>query len=305
MRFIHNNNVNDPYINLALEEFCLRNPDMTEDYVLFYINAPSVIIGKHQNPFEECNFAYLRQNGIQLVRRISGGGAVYHDHGNLNFSFITGFKGKKLDYIQKLIQPIIGALHRLGVPAELTEKNYILVAGKKASGNSQYTNIHRMLSHGTLLFDADLKVLKTALRSNLEIKDSKAVQSVRSEVTNISDFARQIDNISVLRDELMAAVSAQFGELSKTVLSGRDWDAIYSLAGDKYKSWDWTFGRTPDFVVRQDIQYEGDLIDCNIQVRRGVIHAISLCNKSREGVAIKEREAKFIGQRYNEVEFPI
>ncbi len=302
MRFIHNNNVSDPHINLALEELCLRNPDMTDDYVLFYINAPSVIIGKHQNPFEECNFEYLRQNGIQLVRRISGGGAVYHDHGNLNFSFITGFKGKKLDYIQKLIQPIIGALRRLGVPAELTEKNYILVAGKKASGNSQYTNIHRMLSHGTLLFEADLKVLKTALRSKLEIKDSKAVQSVRSEVTNISDFATRTDNIYVLRDKLMAAVSAQFGELSKTVLSGRDWDAIYRLAEDKYKSWDWTFGRTPDFVVRHDIQYEGDLIDCNIQVQRGVITQISNRKKCPGSVAIEELESKLIGRRYDAIQ---
>jgi lipoate-protein ligase A len=105
-----------------------------------------------------------------------------------------------------------------------------MVEGKKASGNSQYTNIQRMLSHGALLFDSDLFVLETALRSNLEIKDSKAVRSVRSEVTNISDHARQPGSISVLRDNLMAAVSAQFGELSKYVLSGRDWDAIYSLA---------------------------------------------------------------------------
>ena len=305
MRFICNNNVNDPHINLALEEFCLRNPDMTDDYVLFYINAPSVIIGKHQNPFEECNFAYLQHNGIQLVRRISGGGAVYHDHGNLNFSFITGFKRKKLDYIQKLIQPVIGALHRLGVPAELTEKNYIMVEGKKASGNSQYTNIHRMLSHGTLLFDSDLNVLETALRSNLEIKDSKAVQSVRSEVTNISDYARPPDNISVLRDQLMADVSAQFGELSQYALSRGDWDAIYSLAGEKYKSWDWTFGCTPDFVVRQVMQYEGDQVECFLQVRRGAINAISICDKSLAGVTSEELESRFIGQRYNEVQIQI
>ncbi len=305
MQFIHNNNVSDPHINLALEEFCLRNPDMTEDYVLFYINAPSVIIGKHQNPFEECNFEYLRQNRIQLVRRISGGGAVYHDHGNLNFSFITGFRRKKLDYIQKLIQPIIGALYGLGVPAELSEKNYIMVEGKKASGNSQYTNFHRMLSHGTLLFDSDLNALKKALRSNLEIKNSKAVPSVRSEVTNISDYARQPDNISVLRDKLMAAVSAQFGELSKTLLSDRDWDVIYSLAGDKYKSWDWTFGRTPDFVVRQVMRYEGAPVECFIQVRRGVIHAISICDKSREGLKNDELESRFIGQRYNEAQIQI
>ena len=117
MRFIHNNNLTDPHLNLALEEYCLRNLDITEDYVLFYINALSVIIGKHQNPFEECNVEYLQNKNIHLVRRISGGGTVYHDHGNLNFSFITGFEKEKLDYFQKLIQPILRALRQLGVHA--------------------------------------------------------------------------------------------------------------------------------------------------------------------------------------------
>ncbi len=305
MRFIHNNNLSDPCMNLALEEFCLQNPNMTEDYVLFYINAPSVIIGKHQNPFEECNFAFLQNNDIQLVRRISGGGAVYHDNGNLNFSFITGFKKEKLDYFQKLIQPILRALHRLGVPAEITEKNNIVVEGKKASGNSHYTNIHRMLSHGTLLFDSDLDVLETALRSNLEIVKSKAVQSARSEVTNISDHTGQPGHISVLREKLMTAVSEQFGELNKHALSGRDWDTIYRLAEDKYKSWDWTFGRSPDFVVRQVVQYEGDLIECCMQVRHGVINAISNHDKPREDAAIEALKSKYIGQRYSEVQFQI
>ena len=107
MRLIKNNHIADPGMNLALEEHCLRNLDAANDYVLFYINQPSIIIGKHQNPFKECNVAYARQRGIQMVRRISGGGAVFHDHGNLNFSFITGFKKEKLDAFTKLLQPIM------------------------------------------------------------------------------------------------------------------------------------------------------------------------------------------------------
>ena len=305
MRFIHNNNLTDPHLNLALEEYCLRKLDITEDYVLLYINAPSVIIGKHQNPFEECNVEYLQNKNIHLVRRISGGGTVYHDHGNLNFSFITGFEKEKLDYFQKLIQPILRALRQLGVHAELTKNNNILVEGKKVSGKAQYTNINRMLSHGTLLCDSDLAVLKTALKSKLEIIDSKAIQSVKSEVVNISDYVKVPANMNVYLDKLMAAVSAQFGKLNNYQLTAEDWESIYKLAAEKYNSWNWTFGRSPDFAVRHGIQYEGDLIEYIVQVRRGVIREISNRDKSPGGTAIGELESRLIGQRYDTVQFPI
>ena len=305
MRFIHNNDVTDPHLNLALEEYCLRNLDITDDYVLFYINASSVIIGKHQNPFEECNFEYLQNNNIQLVRRISGGGAVYQDYGNLNFSFIQGFEKEKLNYFQKLIQPIQKALHRLGVPADLTEKNTILVEGKKVSGNSQYTNINRMLSHGTLLLDSDLNVLERALKSDLEIVNSKAVQSERSAVVNISDYTKQPVSMHLFRDKLMAAIYAQFGQLEHCVLNAQDWDAIYRLAEDKYKSWDWTFGRSPDFIVRHCIQYQDDLFEYIMRVQRGVIEEISSRENSAGSAAIDELHSKIIGRRYDAVQFQI
>jgi len=125
MLFIKNNNVTDPGMNLALEEYCIRNLDPANDYVILYINEPSVIIGKHQNLFRECNYTYLQMKGIHIVRRISGGGAVFHDHGNLNFSFITGFQKEKLAYLNKLIQPVVAALHQLSAPAELSKNNNI------------------------------------------------------------------------------------------------------------------------------------------------------------------------------------
>ena len=299
MRFIHNNNVSDPHINLALEEFCLRNLDTTADYVLFYINAPSVIIGKHQNPFEECNSTYLRNEGIHLLRRISGGGAVYHDCGNLNFSFITGFEKEKLDYFQKLIQPIMGALQGLGVPAELTEKNNIVVEGKKVSGNSQYTNINRMLSHGTLLFDSDLNVLKSALRSNSEIINTRAIQSTRSEVANISDYSNQPADMHIFRDRLTTAISAQFGELNDYVLSGQDWDAIFRLAEDKYKSWDWTFGQAPDFVVNHNIEYKSEKFECMLHVKHGIIKEIEIQDRALADAKTDGLKSRFLGKRYD------
>ena len=186
MFLISNIEDSDPALNLALEEYCLRNLNPGFEYLLFYINRPSVIIGRHQNPFQEFNQKLAHQKGICLVRRISGGGAVYHDPGNLNFSFITDFTEEKLDYFKTLIEPILNTLQRLGVPARLTEKNNILVDGKKVSGNSQHTNMRRMLSHGTLLFDSELDVLKRVLDSRLVITQSRAVSSIKAKVTNIS-----------------------------------------------------------------------------------------------------------------------
>ena len=130
MFLISHNNITDPSINLALEEYCLRSLDSANDYFLFYISAPSIVVGKHQNIFQEVNWEYVKENGIRLIRRISGGGAVYHDYGNLNFSFITGFKKKKLDYFRILIEPIVNTLRRLGVPAEIEAENDIFVEGK-------------------------------------------------------------------------------------------------------------------------------------------------------------------------------
>jgi len=285
-------------MNLALEEYCLRNLDTAEDYLLFYVNAPSVIIGKHQNPIEECDLAYLQNNDIHLVRRISGGGAVYHDNGNLNFSFITGFQKEKLDYFKKLIQPILRALHQLGVRAELTHKNNIVVQGKKVSGNSQYTNINRTLSHGTLLFDSDLEVLKTALKSKMEVIHSKAVQSEKSEVVNISDFTKQPASMVVYLDILKAAISKQFGALNNYRLSAEDWDAIFRLAENKYKSWEWTYGKSPDFVVRHHIKHGCEQIECKLHVKRGVIEEIAIQNSASGGSAIDDLKSKFLGERY-------
>ena len=299
MRLIHNNNISDPRINLALEEYCLRNLDTSEDYVLFYVNAPSVIIGRHQNPIEECNRSYLQKKDIHLVRRISGGGAVYHDEGNLNFSFITGFEKEKLDYFKKLIGPILNALRRLGVPAEITEKNNIFVEGNKVSGNSQYTNINRLLSHGTLLIDSDLKALRSALQSKAQVIHSKAVQSVRSAVANISDVVGQPDNIQVYRDEVMAALGERFGKVNRRHLSGNDWDAIYALAENKYKSWEWTYGRSPDFVVRHHIRRGADRVECELQVKGGIIQQISVPDRTPQDPVINDLKAAYINRRFD------
>jgi len=141
----------NPYLNIAIEEYAVRNLDMSHDYLFIYSNAPSVVIGKNQNPFMEVNLPFLKTNNIKLARRISGGGAVYHEPGNLNFCYITESTKENFNNYKKFLNPIIEYLNSLGIPAVINQRNDIEVEGLKISGNAQFTSRNRMLSHGTLL----------------------------------------------------------------------------------------------------------------------------------------------------------
>ena len=299
MFLIRHHNTTDPAINLALEEYCLRSLDPGSEYLLLYINRPAVIIGRHQNPFQELNHQLARQKGIVAVRRISGGGAVYHDRGNLNFSFITDFGAEKLDYFKTLLRPILNTLQQLGVAARLTEKNDIRVEGQKVSGNSQHTNMRRMLSHGTLLFDADLDILQRVLDSHLAITESRAVSSIKSEVTNISGHLHRSMGMDAFQEEVAAGMSAFFGDLMAYRLSAADWEAVDLLAENKYKSWDWTYGRSPKFVVYHEIRLESGKVDARLTVKSGIIEKIELTQPSAISAPGCKIISKFVGKRYD------
>lgn len=296
---IQNNDVTDPAVNLALEEYCLRNSSPQSEFLLFYINRPSIIIGRHQNPFQEINFDLAIEKNLFWARRISGGGAVYHDLGNLNFSFITDFAEEKLDYFKTLIHPILKTLLRLGVPAELTQKNTILVEGKKISGNSQHTNLRRMLSHGTLLFNSDLVMLQRVLESNLAITHSRAVASVKSSVTNLADYLTGTTDLSNLMNELTAGVSAAFGELHEYRLTADEWNGVHRLTQEKYRSWQWTFGRSPEFSVRHPLKLSGRSVDADIQVKHGLIEDIKIVDHGLENAAVRNLINRLIGKRFD------
>jgi len=299
LQLIKNNNITDPALNLALEEYCLRNLDPGFEYLLFYINQPSVIIGRHQNPFQEFNQKLARQNEFRLVRRISGGGAVYHDPGNLNFSFITDFTAQKLDYFKTLLKPILNTLQRLGVPARLSEKNNILVDGKKVSGNSQHTDMRRMLSHGTLLFDSDLTVLQRVLDTDLAITHSRAVSSIISPVTNISGHLRQPMGMQAFRAAMTDGVSDAFGPLSPYRLTADERQAVGRLARVKYQSWDWTFGRSPEFAVHHNIRLDSGKVDVRLIVKNGTIRDVEPADQCAESSSIYRVVKPFIGQQYD------
>jgi lipoate-protein ligase A len=299
MRFISNNNINDPALNLALEEYVLRSLPSDDDYLLFYINEPSIIIGKNQNTVEEINAEYVKDNGIHVVRRLSGGGAVYHDLGNLNFSFIMKDDGKSFHNFKKFTEPVVRALRKLGVEAELTGRNDLQVGERKISGNAQFSTKGKMFSHGTLLFDSEIDNVASALRANPDKFISKSTKSIRSRVVNISEFLAEPMTIDQFKQSLLAALFEGEADIPFYELNEQDWDHVRTLADERYRSWDWNYGRSPAFNVRQTKRIEGSgTFDVRLQVETGIITGATIYGDFFGRGDSSELAAKFIGARY-------
>ncbi|WP_374049810.1 lipoate--protein ligase [Neobacillus sp. PS3-34] len=271
MLFIDNKGITDPTINLAIEEYALKNLDINETYLLFYINKPSIIIGKNQNTIEEINTEYVEGNGIQVVRRLSGGGAVYHDLGNLNFSFITKDDGESFHNFRKFTEPVIEALQKLGVNAELSGRNDILAEGRKISGNAQFSTRGRMFSHGTLLFDSEMDHVVSALNVKKDKIESKGIKSIRSRVANISEFLSDIISIEEFRSLLLKNIFGGLEEIPEYVLTEEDWEKIYQLSEERYRNWDWNYGKSPKFNLQHSHRFPVGQIDVRLEVNRGTI----------------------------------
>lgn len=230
----------NPYYNLALEEWALRNADTsTHDYLILYIDKPSVIVGRNQNIFEEVNLAYCREKNIEVARRISGGGTVFHDEGNLNWSFITSFDTKKVNAYDWAAKFIIELLATYDLKAYLTERNAIEVNGVKLSGQAQFTNRKNILSHGTLLVNSDLNLLQTAIEINEDYHiKSKAAKSVRSSTANLSTLIQQ--------ELTVEDVLSKIKYLHK--LENIDWSHIL-VDEEKFKQKEWLYERSPKFTA--------------------------------------------------------
>ncbi|TFE23341.1 lipoate--protein ligase [Cohnella luojiensis] len=299
MRFISNNNNHDPSLNLALEEYILRSLPDSDDYLLFYINEPSIIIGKNQNTVEEINAEYVQQNNIHVVRRLSGGGAVYHDLGNLNFSFIMRDDGQSFHNFKKFTEPVVRALRKLGVDAELTGRNDLQVGERKISGNAQFSTRGRMFSHGTLLFDSEIDHVVSALKANVEKYASKSTKSIRSRVANISEFLAEPMTIEQFKQSLLTSLFEGEPEIPYYELTEKDWANVRKLADERYRSWEWNYGRSPAFNVRQTKRIEGaGTFDIRLQVEKGIIAEATIYGDFFGKGDSAELASKFVGTRY-------
>lgn len=299
MIFIDNQGITKPQINLALEEFALRNFGETDDYLLFYINEPSIIIGRNQNTLEEINDSYVREKGIHVVRRMSGGGAVYHDLGNLNFSFITKYTPENLNNFLKFNEPVIRILKELGVPAKMSGRNDILAAGRKISGNAQYSTGKRMFSHGTLLFDSDLDEVVNALNVKMSKIQSKGHKSVRSRVANISEFISRPMDTPTFRQYLLDGLYKDRSHFKTYRLTESEWKSVYELKDEKYDNWEWNFGRSPKFNLQRSKRFPTGEIDIRLDVHHGLIEDIKIFGDFLGQKPIRDIEVLLLNKKYD------
>ncbi|MDY8023064.1 lipoate--protein ligase [Paenibacillus polymyxa] len=303
MLFIDNQGIHDPAINLAIEEYALKHLPLDDSYLLFYINQPSIIIGKHQNTIEEINAEFVRDNNIQVVRRLSGGGAVYHDLGNLNFSFITKDNGESFHNFLKFTQPVIDALRQMGVEAEMTGRNDLQVGERKISGNAQFATRGRMFSHGTLMFNLNLDNVAASLHANPEKFKSKSTKSVRSRVANISELMDREMTIEQFREELLRFIfGSELDQVPEYKLTDTDWAKIHEISKERYQSWDWNYGLSPESNIKHTRKFPVGIIDIRMDLKEGYIRDIKIYGDFFGVGDVADIENILRGKRYDEGE---
>ncbi|WP_195781235.1 lipoate--protein ligase [Priestia megaterium] len=298
MLFIDNQKNYDPRINLAIEEYALKHLDINETYLLFYINEPSIIIGKNQNTIEEINTKYVEDQHIHVVRRLSGGGAVYHDKGNLNFSFITKDDGNSFHNFKKFTEPVVEALKKLGVNAELSGRNDLMAEGRKISGNAQFSTKGRMFSHGTLLFDSEIENVVSALKVKKDKIESKGIKSIRNRVANISEFLEQKVTMEEFRKMLLRYIFDGEENITEYKLTEKDWETIHQISKERYQSWDWNYGKSPKFNLQHSHRFPVGQIDVRLEVNKGKIDACTIYGDFFGVGDVQEVQGKLAGVRY-------
>ena len=298
MLCIKNDNTN-PYFNLAAEEYVLRN--LKENCFMLWRNRPSIIVGKHQNTLAEINVEYVKENNIDVVRRLSGGGAVFHDLGNLNFTFIKNVEGEgALVDFKKYVEPILQVLKHLGVDAQFEGRNDIMIQGKKISGNAEHVFKKRVLHHGTLLFSSKMADLSSALKVNPLKYQDKGVKSVRSRVTNISEHLPKKMTVTEFNDEIMDFMMNAVEGASLYEYSQYDLDQINKLVKEKYSTWDWNFGYSPKYNFEKLIKTKGGHIEVQMNIEKGIIQDIRFFGDFFNEKDVSEVEKELAGSKHEE-----
>jgi len=274
MKYIKTN-YSIPAYNMAMEEL-IMNHLPSDDYLIFYVHDPAIIIGQHQNTIEEINEDYVKEKGIHVQRRLSGGGAVYHDHGNLNFSFIVRGTRENVNDFNVLTQPVIKTLKKIGIEAELSGRNDLLIDGRKFSGNAQFFRNGMLLQHGTILFNSEMSELGNALKvKEMKIK-SKGVKSIRSRVTNIVDYLEDKSLTLEQFKELLLETIGEIYELEEYQLTEEEQAIHDKLVKDKFLTWEWNYGKSPAYNVNKVDKFPFGIIDARIDVKKGTINNIKL-----------------------------
>jgi len=296
-----NNDSKNPFFNLALEEYLLKYKFPHDNVLILWQSDPAVVVGRNQNTWQEINYRYVRENNIHVARRLSGGGAVYHDRGNLNFTLILdNYRINKNDP-SLFTRPIVYCLDKIGIKAETSGRNDILIDQKKISGSARYIYKNKILHHGTLLFNSDLSALKRALKPEINYL-STAVESVRSRVTNIKEhlYNNKID-LQTFKDLLLGSIVLHCDRVyEEYTLSYADTHIVKKLMASKYGTWDWNYGKSPPFTFVRKLSFGGGTLTVQMKVERGIIGECRLLGDMAREKPLKELAAILPGKKYEE-----
>ncbi len=289
----------DPYWNLALEEHIFNTMEDGKECFMLWQNKNTIVVGKYQNTAEEINPEFADAQGIRVARRLSGGGAVYHDDGNLNFTYIVNKESNPDFNFNLFVIPVIRALESLGVKAEFNGRNDLTIDGKKFSGNSQYSRRNRIMHHGCIMLDSNLDKVKDALRVKEAKFESKSHKSVRSRVTTINENAPHRITMEEFKEALKQAAFAEI-DLEPYELTAADREAIQKLKEEKYETWEWNYGFYPAYSIRRDRKFDSGLVSVSMEVEHGAISQIRLFGDFFGNRDIAELEAGLTGVRLDE-----
>ncbi len=293
------NTSTEPYFNQATEDYLLKNVE--EDIFMLWQNDNAIVIGKHQNTLAEINMETVNEKKIKVVRRLTGGGAVFHDLGNLNFTFIMNYDDAQpeIDF-KKYTRPIIGVMAELGIEAAFSGRNDILIDGQKFSGNAEHIfhQKKRVLHHGTLLFNSQISDLSAALKVNPLKFEDKAVKSVRSRVTNISSHLKEPISVEEFRDKVMAYIVSIYSDVKPYELTQTDKKAIQQLADEKYSQWQWNYGYSPKYSFQKEIKTKAGIFEIYLEVDKGLIQVIKISGNLFTKQDREELESALIGKEH-------